>query len=215
MTKRLLLFLSINIFFITPSFGAQPVPGKFKIVNDGKSDFHIVVPANPDSVEIHSADELQKYFSEISGAVLPIDREPASFKDEILIGRATETREILPASTLDSLDPDGYLLRTEGTKLIICGGTRKGTLYGVYSLLEDYLGCRKYTATVTVIPHSSSITLPRLHILYNPFFPCLEAYYIDPQSQRYCDWQTLFSPSDQVKLWWTSVPTFTSIIPPD
>lgn len=214
MTKRLLLILSLNFLLTALSFGAQPVPGKFKIVTDGKSDFRIVLPADPDSVELRSAEQLQKYFSKISGAVLPVEREPVSFKDEILIGRTRETEKLLSAKTLDSLDPDGYLLRTVGTKLIICGGTRKGTLYGVYSLLEDFLGCRKYTATVTVIPPSSSIFLPQLHRLFNPFFQYRQVYYLDTQNQDYDDWQKLYSPADQHKMWGMWVHTFAKLIPP-
>ena len=214
MTKRLLLILSLNFLLTALSFGAQPVPGKFKIVTDGKSDFRIVLPADPDSVELRSAEQLQKYFSKISGAVLPVEREPVSFKDEILIGRTRETEKLLSAKTLDSLDPDGYLLRTVGTKLIICGGTRKGTLYGVYSLLEDFLGCRKYTATVTVIPPSSSIFLPQLHRLFNPFFQYRQVYYLDTENQVYDDWQKLYSPADQQKMWGMWVHTFARLIPP-
>ena len=125
MTKRLLLFFSIIFLPVSQSFGAQSSPGKFKIVTKGKSDFRIVIPVHPDSVELRSANQLQKYFAEISGAVLAIEREPASFEDEILIGRTMETRQLLSAKTLDSLEPDGYLLRTVGTKLVICGGTHR------------------------------------------------------------------------------------------
>lgn len=215
MTKRLLIILSLNLLIASLCLGAVRRGGSFGIVREGKSDFHIVIPAEPDSVEIHSAGELQKYFSEISGVVLPIEREPASFKDEILIGMTSQTERMVSSKTLDSLDPDGYLLRTEGTKLIICGGTRKGTLYGVYSLLEDYLGCRKYTATVTVIPHSSTIALPQLHLLYNPFFQFRVVHYLDTESQDYCDWQKLYSPADRQKLWGMWVHTFAKLVPPD
>ena len=29
---------------------------------------------------------------------------------------------------------------------MITGGTEKGVLYGVYTFLEKYLGCRKYSS---------------------------------------------------------------------
>ncbi len=214
MTKQLLLLATLNLFFLSPAFAAQSSSGKLRIVGSGKSDYHIVIGANADSVEMRAANQLQYYFEKISGALLPINREPASFPDEILIGRTAQTLRMVSAKTLDSLDPDGYLFRTEGNKLVICGGKRKGTLYGVYSLLEDYLGCRKYTATVTVVPHSSSIVLPRLNKFYNPFFQYRQVYYLDTQNQNYDDWQKLYSPADQHKLWGMWVHTSAKLIPP-
>ena len=49
--------------------------------------------------------------------------------------------------------------RLIGKKLIIAGGKDKGTLYGVYTFLEDYLGCRKYSSKVSFIPENPVITL--------------------------------------------------------
>ncbi|HQT91391.1 MAG TPA: DUF4838 domain-containing protein, partial [Candidatus Kryptobacter bacterium] len=213
MRKRLLLFFTLNFVLFLPVYGSPAGVGRLPIVNGGKSLYHIIIPAGADSVELHAASELQSYFSQISGAVLPIGREPASIAHEILIGRTEQTRQILSQSTLDSLDPDGYLLRTDGDKLIICGGTRKGTLYGVYSLLEDYLGCRKYSATVTVVPRSPNIVLPRLYVLYNPFFRWREVHYLNAMDRSYSDWQKLYSLSDQQKEWGMWVHTFDKLVP--
>ena len=210
---RTLFFASLNFLFLLNALASQPGNGQMSVVSNGKSVYHIVIPAEADSVEIHAASELQSYFIQISGALLPIDREPATFAHEILIGRTEQTRQILSQRTLDSLDPDGYLIRTDGDKLIICGGTRKGTLYGVYSLLEDYLGCRKYSATVSVIPRSRNIVLPRLDRLYNPFFTWREVHYLNAMDRGYSDWQKLYSLSDQQKEWGMWVHTFDKLVP--
>jgi Domain of unknown function (DUF4838)/Glycosyl hydrolase family 67 N-terminus/F5/8 type C domain len=210
---RTTFFLSLNFFFLFNAFASQSKGERISVVTNGKSAYHIVIPAEADSVELHAASELQSYFNQISGALLPIDREPATFAREILIGRTEQTRQILSQNTLDSLDPDGYLLRTDGDKLVICGGTRKGTLYGVYSLLEDYLGCRKYSATVTVVPSSRNIVLPQMHVLYNPFFRWREVHYLNAMDRNYSDWQKLYSLSDQQKEWGMWVHTFDKLVP--
>ncbi len=212
MTK-LLLFLGLTFTILSSAFGKSAAGEKTRIVVDGKSDYHIVISADADSVEQHAASELQSYFRQISGAVLPIEREPASYEHEILVGRTQETQRIISAKTLDSLEADGYLLRTDGQKLVICGGARKGTLYGIYSLLEDYLGCRKYSATVTVVPHSRNIVLPELHVLYNPFFRWREVHYLNAMDRGYSDWQKLYSLSDQRKEWGMWVHTFDKLVP--
>ena len=49
------------------------------------------------------------------------------------------------------LPPDGFKISTENGNLRIFGGSNYGVLYGVYSFLEDDLGCRWYQPEITVI----------------------------------------------------------------
>ena len=53
---------------------------------------------------------------------------------------------------------DGFVLRTLGDSLVIAGGTSRGTLYGVYALLEK-LGVRWYTPEVEVVPARARVAL--------------------------------------------------------
>ncbi len=211
-TTTILVFAFLSY---VAAFGSPSQTKGLSIVVNGRSTYHIVIPANADSVEQHAASELQSYFKQISGALLPIEHEPASYGREILVGRTAETGKLVGDKTLDSLDKDGYLLRVDGQKLVICGGARKGTLYGVYSLLEDYLGCRKYSATVTVVPRSRNIRLPLLNVLYNPFFKWREVHYLNAMDRGYSDWHKLYSLSDQEKEWGMWVHTFARLVPPD
>ncbi|MGA9119106.1 MAG: DUF4838 domain-containing protein [Bacteroidota bacterium] len=213
MNKRRLFLVPVCFLFFLRASAAPPGSGGIRLVHEGKSLYHIVLSAEPDSVELHAAAELQSYLGQISGATLPIDREPANSEHEILIGRTAKSLQILPADLLDSLDADGYLLRTEGSKLLICGGARKGTLYGVYSLLEDYLGCRKYSSKVTVVPRSAEVVLPTLRVLCNPFFRYREIYYLEAMDRGYSDWHNLISTADQVQEWGMWVHTFDRLVP--
>ena len=57
------------------------------------------------------------------------------------------------------LGDEGFLIQTIGESLIIAGGRRRGTLYGVYTFLEDYLGCRWFSPKVSRIPQAPVIEI--------------------------------------------------------
>ncbi|PQP88492.1 hypothetical protein CPT76_09085 [Paenibacillus sp. AR247] len=85
------------------------------------------------------------------------------------------------ASSIDfeKLGSDGFVIRTAGSRLVIAGGALRGTLYGVYTFLEDYLGCRWFSSKVSRIPKRSRISLGDIDIeqvpvleYREPFFFC-------------------------------------------
>ncbi len=68
------------------------------------------------------------------------------------------------------MDPEGYHIITTGNDLIISGGRPRGTLYGVYALLEEQLRCRWFAPGVTRIPKHTTIHLPALNLTVEPQF---------------------------------------------
>jgi hypothetical protein len=52
---------------------------------------------------------------------------------------------------------------TDSLRLIIAGGSKKGTLYGVCTFLEKYLGCRIYSPSVNVVPEQEKILLGKVN----------------------------------------------------
>jgi hypothetical protein len=133
------------------------------LVNRGKSRYKIVIPVAATLAERHAAEELQLYLQRMSGARLPIvsDTEPAAFR-EILLGDNLHLRRIRRKIDLEKLGPDGFVLRTEHNQLIIAGGRPRGTLNGVYTLLEEKLGVRWFTPELEQVPRESRVTLPSL-----------------------------------------------------
>ena len=104
------------------------------------NDYVIVKPAAATATEAKAASELQKYLFEISGAELPVVSDTAPPTDrEILIGITNRLRD----DSLARFGEDGFVIRTDGKRLAIYGGPRHGALYGVYTLLEKYFGCRR------------------------------------------------------------------------
>lgn len=118
------------------------------------NDYAIVVPEQATPVETRAASELQRYFAEMAGVELPIVSDTVTpAEKEILIG-ATNRAEL---PELGELGDDGYVIRVVDGKLAIQGGPRKGTLYGVYGLVEDYFGCRIYTPAVKITPQHEKL----------------------------------------------------------
>jgi len=137
--------------------------------------FQIVTPNDPSAVETKAAAELQSYLEKITGLRLNITDDASKMKTcEFVIGRSMR----VPASVnLSILDPDGFVIRNFGTRIVFAGGSRKGTLYAVYSFLEKYLGCRFYAPDAERIPVQKKIRLPELDHSENPAFSDREVYY--------------------------------------
>jgi hypothetical protein len=138
----------------------------------GRSPYIIVIAANAPPSERYAASELQGYLEKIAGAKLPIvnDAErPASH--EILLGENSHLQKLRSKIDFYSLGTEGFVLRTDRNRLIIAGGKPRGTLYGVYELLEDKLGVRWFTPEVESVPTTNRLTLP---VLAERHLPALE-----------------------------------------
>ena len=137
---------------------------------DGKSDYVIVIPKQATPVEQTAARELQEHLAKVSGAVLPIvsEAEAPPNRPRIVLGDGALTRKLLPRFDPAKLSPDAIAINTVGRDLVMAGHPRRGTLYAVYTFLEDTVGIRWWTADETRIPKRPTLTVPRLDIAYAP-----------------------------------------------
>ena len=152
--------------------GTAPVP----LVTNGKSAYSIVIASDASPSERHGAAELQKFIEEISGARLPITSEPAPAM--VLVGRSAALDKLNPGIPFTDLGPEGFALKIKGKHLIIAGGRLRGTMYGVYGLLEK-LGCRWCTASVSRIPKMPSISVSPLDEIQKPSFEAREPFFAE------------------------------------
>ncbi|HEY5914335.1 MAG TPA: DUF4838 domain-containing protein [Verrucomicrobiae bacterium] len=130
------------------------------LADRGKSAYRIVIPADAIPSERYAAAELQRYLERITGARLPIGKDSeASSSREILLGDNAHLRKLKSPIDYAALGTDGFVLRTEGNRLIIAGGKPRGTLNGVYTLLEDKLGVRWFTPEVERVPRAGRLVL--------------------------------------------------------
>ena len=90
-----------------------------------------------------SANELVKYIKLTTGVTVSAYRDTAkeATDKEILIGK-TNREAYLPEVDRDGVGPEEFMLYTFGDekKVLIFGGKEKGTLFGTYWFIEEYLG---------------------------------------------------------------------------
>ena len=138
----------------------QEVTSPMVIVENGKSDFVIVTNENPDSTIVTASKEMRAYIEKISGAKIEIvtENEYDNSKKAIVIGKTALEKDVVDIDR-KSIKKDGFLLYSTGDKLFISGADSRGTLYGVYTFLEEYLGVRWFTPTLEVVPENKDIII--------------------------------------------------------
>ena len=98
-------------------------------------------------------------------------------------------------------------------KLIIAGGKEKGTLYGVYTFLEDYLGVRNYSLEVTIVPQKETISFEHIDLKQEPCFSFRELHMPHPRwDPAFRDWHKLDYKEGKNE-WGMFVHTFDDFIP--
>ncbi len=134
-----------------------------------RSDHVIVIPAEASPPVRTAAIELQDHFRQIAGLELPVVTAADAGSDkEILLGASDRLAAAAPDVDVAAMGEEEYLLRTDASRLIIVGGEPRGTLYGVYALLRDHLGCRWFTPELSHIPNRELISLGPLDVRYLP-----------------------------------------------
>ncbi len=128
------------------------------IIEDGETDFVILTADGADACTMTAVDELQTYVEKISGVELEhvtLSEYTAGDK-AIVLG---ETGLDITDVDCSAIGEDGFLLYSDGTYLLINGEDSRGTLYGVYTFLEEYLGVRWFTPTLEVVPESDDVVI--------------------------------------------------------
>ena len=110
----------------------------FTVAGRDISEYRIIVsdPDNPNMC--FAAQELQKYIKEGNGAELSVEHTPgASVPDD---GGAI----VFLTGEPSLYGTDGFTLSVTNGNLIIEAAAKRGSMYAVYALLEDYFGYRFY-----------------------------------------------------------------------
>jgi len=189
---------------------------KIVLAENKSSQYKIVLPKHATTYELRAATVLQDYLIQVSGAALPIvtsDKSPKS--QEIIIGQNERLDELAAAIDYRLLKEDGFVIWTDSTRLIIAGGSEKGSLYGVYSFLEQYLGCRMYSPKVKIIPHQNTVILGKINDRQVPVITFRDTHYRTTWDAEYTDWHKLdHAPDGERTDWGMWVHTFNELVPP-
>ena len=107
------------------------------------------------------ARELQEYIRQMSGATLPVTSDKKTGRRSIFVGFSPRVAALTGEQKPDA-DNESFTYRTVGRDLLIWGGSRRGTMYGVFTFLEKELGVHWLTPDCTVVPELASWELPAL-----------------------------------------------------
>jgi len=172
--SQLLLLITIWMFSGTVEAGLL-------IVDNHKSNYKIIIPSSPVSQEVRAADLLQRYILQTANCQLPITRSDAITSEDAVV---------IKSSPLVA-DPDGFTIQTVENQLFITGGTHKGCIYGIVDLLEQYLGCRKYSVGFDVVPKTDYIYFPDISVSKAPANSIRLINGTFCQDEDYRDWHRL------------------------
>lgn len=112
----------------------------------------IVVPDNAIPAETYAAEEFRDHYRLASGITLPIVQKTDRVDRHIFIGAGASMRSCEVGFSTDQFKPEELRIVIRDDNIAIAGGRPRGTLYGVYAFLENYLGVRFLTPDHTFVP---------------------------------------------------------------
>jgi hypothetical protein len=179
MQRTTSISILICLMAVLHSTPAHALAG-FTLSAKDKQPCTIIVATNAPASERYAAEELQRYLERITG-VKPsiVDDSCPVGTHEILLGDNQHLRKLGLKLELDKLGPEGFALHTVKNKLLIAGGRPRGTLYGVYTLLEEKLGVRWFTPEVEVVPRTNSVALAALDEIRVPALEYREVFWTE------------------------------------
>ena len=161
--KQLGLTVCLMILLSTTAAGAENTV----IIDQGRSDYSIFSGKSATAAEKNAAKELQRYLEAATGVNLPITEKYTGTK-QLLVGASPEAAALLPKVQFSQLKPDEILITPIGNSLTLAGDFPRGTLYAVYTFLENQLGIRFWTPSEEFIPQSSRLKMPDNELRYAP-----------------------------------------------
>lgn len=145
------------------------------LFRNGNTPYQIVISPNASVTEKTAAKDLKSYLEQISGVDFKLSNTPGS--RNIYVGYENDY-EVFKGIEPYNSDFDGFSVKKIGHDLVIYGGSERGTMYGVYRFLQEFLGVRWYTPDFTKVPSSRKYILtnfdfseePRIKYRYTDFY---------------------------------------------
>jgi len=161
---------------LRPAGNASP---SLTLANKGKALYLLIIPKNAREIEKKAASDINYYFKLISGAGFAIvseDKLPSNKHTYISIGRTQLLAKSKSGWKSTNLAVEGYALDVIDKNIYLYGGSGRGLMNGVYSMLEEDLGCRWYSTSSIDTPKMNKFTVslvPRKYGWYLPAGCCI------------------------------------------
>ena len=152
--------------------------GGLTVAHNGASTAVIVVDKRASPPQQHAANELAYFLEEVTAVALPVVNHASPAGPRLLVG-PDAARLAKSSFTSDGLGAEGIVIKTVGNDLILSGGEPRGTLYAVYSFLEDIIGCRWWSPTASTIPRKPDLAVANLDIRSVPVLEMRDPFWFD------------------------------------
>jgi hypothetical protein len=191
-----------------------------RIAKRGRAVADVVVAAESAEAEKQAAWELALFLHIVTGADFAVVPAAAAGRSRLLVGEAA-ARLAEPDFAASSLKAEEVVVRTQGSDLILAGGTPRGTLYAVFTFLEDVVGCRWWTPAAWNIPWKRSLTIKPVSIWYAPPLEYREPFWFVAFDPAWAGWMKangIRAGADELHggrhIYEGFVHTFYSLVPP-
>lgn len=165
------------------------------------SEYSIVLAANAPLVEQTAATNLQSYVKQVTGVQIGYATDGSTDGKRISLGRTKMLENAGIVVDEKELNGDGFVVKTIDDDVYICGGNTRGTIYGVYDVIEYWLGVKFLTNTYTYAPNDADAQVYRSDRVSVPTFEYRT--YLDPaiwdQDSEYAT-QRRFTSGDYLSL---------------
>ena len=171
----------LGIFGVSAPAAGKDAP--LVLIDKGAIRYGLVVAPDAAPATKYAAQEMDRFLREI-GSAADITT-PAKPVVSIYIGPGGELAKACPNLKTEGLGDEEYIIRSQANQLAIVGGSPRGTMNGVYGLLEDQFGCRWFNGAASLIPKRERVGLPALDRREGPAFVHLRyAYEYDAIQNR-------------------------------
>ncbi|QEG42594.1 DUF4838 domain-containing protein [Roseimaritima ulvae] len=142
------------------------------LVKDGKPIGEFVLPAEATGAESFAANDVCGWIQKITGAEVPIVSKPSEQANtKVFVG--TAFANVFPDDLKRLQGNDGFAVRRRGDNVYVFGSRPRGTLYGLYALLEknsDLIFARPHADFGTVHGQSPDFELTETDFIDIPVF---------------------------------------------
>ena len=150
------------------------------LADHGRTAYTILTDPDATVAERHAAEELASFLEQVTGAKFAIRTgTTVGSSPALVVGPGAAARKLAPELDFDGLHPDGIVIEIRGPHLILAGDRPRGTLYAVYTFLEDHVGCRWWSSKAGFVPRKPTLTVPPLHVRYVPPLEYRETFWWD------------------------------------
>jgi len=200
-------FLYLIIIVILISCQSEP---QLVLVQDEMVQAEIVLDTSADSLSRNAAILLKDYLFRMNNHPINISSAPTENLHHVYIGK-----KYLPSAQRNRLEEsefdDSFIIWTENDNLYLAGKKPQADIYAVCALLEDYLGCMKFSPQEEFVPVKARIAVPEIKRVYSPAFPFRVPHFTGRYDQAFRDWHRISSFDD----WGMFVHTFHRLISPE